>query len=120
MKKIKKDTGDEKNFFLKEIVAKKHECKNILKELQALNSLLEEDIEELNKLMEEVDIDDDILNIPKFKGQVVFEKYLAKIKNKTMKGKIKDKKKIRGIIEKNDMLKIQKDINKLKHIVNNK
>jgi len=109
----------EREFFLKEILEKKRECKIIVEESKALNALLEEDIRELNEIIDEIEISGDILNIPKFKGQVVFEKYLKKIEHKKSKGKIKDKKKIRGIIEKNEIIKAQKDINRLKQIVNN-
>jgi len=108
----------EKDFFLQEIISKKKECKNVVEEISSLNSLLQEDIKELNELIEETEIDTDILNIPKFKGQIIFEKYLLKIEQKNNKNiKVKDKKKIRGLIEKNEVIKMQKDINRLKEII---
>jgi predicted N-acyltransferase len=114
-KEIKLNRDD---YFSKEINKKKEECKNLIEEISSLKYILEEDIDKLNELIEEIEIDPNILNVPKFKGQTVFEKYLEIIESRKRK-KIKNKRKIIGLIEKNDIFKTKKDINKLKEFFNN-
>ena len=99
-----------------EIKNKEKELSKTLFEIKELNELIEMSVKDIVEELEEVGVDLNILSFPKFKGQTVFERYIEAAENRK-KGKIKDRMKIRGIVEKNEMAKIKKDINRLKEIV---
>jgi len=104
-------------YFLEEIKNVKDGIQDTIEEMKALNEVLQKDIESLNEIIEEIEIEPNILNMPKFKGQVVFERYIQYIeKSKKQTGKMK----IRGKLEKSKILENEKDINKIKQLIKEK
>ena len=103
-------------FWKEEIKNKTEELKKTLYQIKELNELIEKEIKNVEEEIEEIGVDLNILSIPKFKGQTVFERYIEAVENRK-KGKIRDKTKIRGMVEKNEIVKIKKDINRLKEIL---